>query len=219
MKGQITKEELKENPLFWYNYICWFRGFDDKKEMNIDEALEVLEINQAEFDQWHDAFFPENPANDDLRYIEECLCAEMTIHIEFRAHEIVFFLNDRYIGNLGGHFEAWFLTWEELLAFDRYDFIFLLLLPMAGIEQDQVNEAEKHIAHRLRSIPQFEHHAEYIAYCIVNGLKIEGKFSERNDVGIVNNQNHSVRNIEKYPDYTEDVISLNATLKRYAEGI
>ncbi|RYF20993.1 MAG: hypothetical protein EOO42_11390, partial [Flavobacteriales bacterium] len=59
--------------------------------------------------------------------------------------------------------------------------------------------------------------AEYIANCILNGLKIEGQFFEQDEVGIVNNQNHSVRNIEKYPRYREDVIKLNGILKELVE--
>ncbi|RZL38994.1 MAG: hypothetical protein EOO96_01710 [Pedobacter sp.] len=52
-------------------------------------------------------------------------------------------------------------------------------------------------------MPKFEIKAEYIANCVLNGLKIEGKFSEQNGVGIVNNQNHSIRNIENYPIYIQ----------------
>jgi hypothetical protein len=60
----------------------------------------------------------------------------------------------------------------------------------------------------------FENHAEYIAKCILNGLTINGRFFEENEIGILNNQNHSVRNIEKYPRYAEDVIKLNGVLKK-----
>lgn len=43
MNRQITKEEIQHNTFFWKLYLCWFRGFDDKKEINIDEAVEVIE--------------------------------------------------------------------------------------------------------------------------------------------------------------------------------
>jgi hypothetical protein len=34
-------------------------------------------------------------------------------------------------------------------------------------------------------------------------------------VGITNNQNHSVRNVEKYPRYRDDVVILNKALKGF----
>ncbi|WP_162796146.1 Imm19 family immunity protein [Pedobacter namyangjuensis] len=62
----------------------------------------------------------------------------------------------------------------------------------------------------------FEKNAAYITYCIVNGLVMEQPFVN-SEIGLINNQNHSVRNIEKYPDYKEDVKELNVTLRKFVE--
>jgi len=140
----------------------------------------------------------------------------MSFQIEFRENEIVFFLNEVYIGNLGGHFEAWFLTWDELLAFDKYPSLFLLLLPMTGVELQQTELAKELIKKKLQNIDVFEKNATYITYCIVNGLVMEQPFVN-SEIGLINSQNHSVRNIEEYPDYKEDVKELNVTLRKFVE--
>ena len=123
-------------------------------------------------------------------------------------------MNGIYIGNLGGHFEAWFLTLDELIKFNNHDLLFLLLLPMAGIEKEQTKMAKEFVSKQLRLIPGFKEGSNYIAECIVNGLVMNGGF-QKAKIGITNNQNHSVRNIEKYPRYKDDVMQLNAALKTF----
>jgi len=214
MNKQITQDDLKDNTFFWHTYISWFRGYDDINEINIDEALEVIGIDTEKLAQWEKQFFPQNNDEEFSRFIGEKLNEDITFSIEFQEGEIVFFLNDIYIGNLGGHFEAWFLTWDELLAFQQFEHLFLLLLPMTAIEKHQTDKAKQIVQNHLKTIPGFEENAEYIAKCILNGLTIEEPFFEQAEVGIVNNQNHSVRNIEKYPRYREDVIELNKILKK-----
>lgn len=217
MGKQIIIAEIKDSPYFWYMYLKWFRGFDDKNEINLDEALEVIDIDQNQSHRYEEDFFSD--INDEtIKFIDEKLSDDMSIYIEFQENEIVFFLNGIYIGNLGGHFEAWFLTWQELLAFEKHPFMFLLLLPMTGIEKDQIEEAKEIIAKQLKAIPSFETDATYIAYCIVNGLIIEQGFFIQNDFGIVNQQNHSVRNIEQYPSYQNNVKELNIALSKFMES-
>jgi hypothetical protein len=217
MNRQITKDDLIDNAFFWYAYISWFRGYDEINEINIYEAHEIIGIDREKLTDWQKQFFPQNKDEEIVRVIEGKLNENITFLIEFYDSEVVFFLNDIYIGNLGGHFEAWFLTWDELLAFQQFEYIFLLLLPMTAIEKHQIEDAKTVIQNHLKTIPKFEKNAEYIAKCILNGLLIEGQFSKQDEVGIVNNQNHSVRNIEKYPRYKEDVIELNRTLKKLVD--
>ena len=217
MERQITKNELKDNTFFWYAYISWFRGYDDVNEINIDEALEVIGIEREKLAEWEKQFFPQNKDEEFVRFIGGKLNENITFLIEFQDSEIVFFINDTYIGNLGGHFEAWFLTWDELLAFQQFEHLFLLLLPMTAIEKHQIEDAKTVIQNHLKTIPKFENHVEYIAQCILNGLTIDETFFVHNEVGIVNSQNHSVRNVEKYPRYREDIIELNITLKKVVD--
>jgi len=179
--------------------------------------MEVIDIDRKLLLQWEEVFFSDI-SDESTKFIDGELSNEMSIYIEFQENEIVFFLNGIYIGNLGGHFEAWFLTWQELLAFEKHPFMFLLLLPMTGIERDQIEEAKEIIAKQLEAIPSFETDATYIAYCIVNGLIIDQSFFIQNDFGIVNQQNHSVRNIEQYPSYQNNVKELNIALSKFMES-
>lgn len=211
MDNRITAEEIKDDPSFWNLYMCWFRGYDKINELNMDEALEVIGINNNEIDTWHNKLF--NDDNKNAKAIGGILHHDLSFDIQFRESEIVYFLNDIYIGNLGGHFEAWFLTLDELIKLDKFNLLFLLLLPITAIEKKQYSIAKKLIVDHLVTIPLFDKHANYIAECILECLIINDDFATIDGVGIVNSQNHSVRNIEKYPRYTNDVTNLNLALE------
>lgn len=212
MNLEIQIEELNQNTFFWKFYLCWFRGYDEKEEINIDEAVEVVEINETDFYHWERAFFNHDDIEENPRYVTGQLNDDLNFAIEFAEYEINFFLNDIYFGNLGGHFEAWFFTLEELLAFEKYPNLFLLFLPMTGIEEEQKNIVRPFIVKHLKEIPEFESHSEYIADCILNGLIMITPFQETPGIGLTNKQNHSVRNITDYPRYEDDVRELNKTL-------
>jgi len=212
MNNEITIEEIRNNTFFWKFYLCWFRGFDDKEEINIDEAVDVIETNETEFYTWERLFFNHESIEENPRYIAGNLTDNLNFAVEFQEYEINFFLNDIYIGNLGGHFEAWFLTLDELLAFEKDPVFFLLLLPMTGIQENQKSVLQPIITKHLEAIPKFESHSEYIANCILNGLIMDSSFQETAEIGLTNNENHSVRNVIKYPRYEEDVKQLNRIL-------
>ena len=128
-KNWISKEDITKNKtFFWYHYISWFRGYDEDLELNMDEVLDKsLDIDSEEFDKWHSTFFGKED-----KFIGGKLAENLSFCIELLEYERAFFINDIYIGNLGGHFVAWFFTLDELLAFDKYKYLFLLMLPMAG---------------------------------------------------------------------------------------
>lgn len=209
MNHQIILNDIRTNTIFWYSYISWFNGFDEENEINIDEALETAGILNDDIDlhQWQNTFFESHSI------ISGKINEKMTFLIEFKKDEIVYFLNDIYIGNLGGHFQAWFLTLDELTKIGAKDsLLFMLLLPMTGLEKQEITSCKTQISNNLKSIPKFETKADYIAECISNGIKINGHFRTTEN-GIINDQNHSVRNIDKYPRYRNSVIELNEYLK------
>ncbi|WP_343565825.1 Imm19 family immunity protein [Sphingobacterium sp.] len=218
MDKRISVKELEGNVFFWYYYLCWFRGYDTENELNIDEALEgVLQIDAEDLANWKQLFFPPNAADEVLRYIAEDLTEQLSIHIQFRTNAIVFFLNDCYIGNLSGHFEAWFLTLEELNSFGKYSLMFLLLLPMLGISAAQAQDTQSFIAKYLATIPTLADHAPYIASCITSGLVMTNGFVQQNALGLTNDQNHSVRNINQYPSNKDDITALNKILEQFVQ--
>ena len=223
----LTKNDIGyENHNFWWFYIMAYRGFDDEEELNLDDAImEVIDEDSVvpDFSQWMETFCPKDGVDNEGNYenpnvIAGGLTDEMNFAIEFHGWHINYFINDIYIGNIGGHFEAWFLTLEELLTFDKYDYLFMLLLPMTGVEESEREMIEKLICKKLEQIEFFKGHEAYIAQCITNGLVMEDKFEETPDIGLTSNENHCVRNISKYPRYKDDVIALNKVLRNFVKG-
>ncbi|MFC0780210.1 Imm19 family immunity protein [Flavobacterium sp. HJSW_4] len=212
MNPAIQIEELSNNTFFWKYYFCWSRGYDEKEEINIDEAIEVVEINETEAYEWERVFFNYEDIEENPRYISNKVNDDLNVVVEFAEYEINFFLNDIYFGNLGGHFEAWFFTLEELLSFEKYPNLFLLFLPMTGISEDQKAILKPVIIKHLNAIPKFEERSDYIADCLLNGLIMQSPFQEIEGIGLTNNENHSVRNITDYPRYKEEVLALNKIL-------
>ncbi len=213
MNKSIQIEEVSNNTFFWKYYFCWSRGYDEKEEINIDEVLEVVEINETEAYEWERVFFNYDDIEENPRYISNKINDDLNVVVEFAEYEINFFLNDIYIGNLGGHFEAWFFTLEELLSFEKNPNLFLLFLSMTGISEDQKAILKPIVVKHLNTIPKFEEQSDYIANCLLNGLIMQSPFQEIEGIGLTNNENHSVRNITDYPRYKEDVILLNKILK------
>ena len=215
------------NHNFWWYYVSAFQGYDDDKEVSLMEAIgDVLDIHAytANFDEWYRAFTPKEKADDDgilahPNVIEFVLRDEVRFKIAFHVFEIQYYLNDIYMGNLGGHFEAWFFTWKELLAFDDGTALFLFLLPMTGIEETQRKQAEKLISERLKQVPIFSKESNYIAQLIANGLVIDGAYSEVADIGTICTQNDSVRNVVKYPQHKDDVVKLNQIISGYTNTL
>jgi hypothetical protein len=164
MSKVLTAEDIRyNNHNFWWYYVSAFQGYDNEKELSLMEAIEdVLDINEyiANFDEWYQVFAPKEKADADgmlenPNVIEFVLRDEVQFKIEFHVFETQYYLNDIYIGNLGGHFEAWFFTWKELLALDDGTALFLLLLPMTGIEKTERKQAEQLISERLKQVPMF----------------------------------------------------------------
>ena len=223
----LTKKDISfDNLNFWYYYVFCFRGSDDQKELNLDDAIRdvVVDIEKyvPSFSDWYNEFYPKEKADSDglfenPKIIAGTLTEDIRFAIEFHLWETTFYINNIYIGNLGGHFEAWFLTFKELMAFDKYEMLFLLFLPMTGVEENERELAEALVSEKLKSISMYAEQSNYIAKCIVNGLIVNKPFDTIPDIGIVSDTNHSVRNIIKYPRYKDDVVELNKALENFVE--
>ena len=73
MKNQISADDIRNNTFFWYSYFSCFNGYDAKNEINIEEALEVLKIDESELDKWNNKFFFYNQLKENTRFIGERL--------------------------------------------------------------------------------------------------------------------------------------------------
>ena len=88
---------------------------------------------------------------------------------------------------------------------------------MTGVEENERKLAESLVSENIKSIPMYAEQSDYIAKCIVNGLIVDKPFYTIQDVGIVSDTNHSVRNIIKYPQYKDSVLELNKALESFVE--
>ncbi|MFW1985742.1 Imm19 family immunity protein [Acinetobacter guillouiae] len=212
---QVAEQEISFfNVHFWHWFLLLFRGFDEEKELNLDEAIQEavgLDPYNKELATWYQSFLPSE--NNTIRNYQFSISADIWVDIQFAQEQINYYLNDLYIGNLGGHFEAWFFTLEELLSFQLNDQHFLILLAMLGVEPQQTLDVRIQISKRLNNIPSFQGQQDYIANCIVNGLKMNQEFYQDEQIGILNRQNHSMRNVELYPDDLEHIKTINLILK------
>lgn len=212
---QVAEQEISfSNVHFWHWFLLLFRGFDEEKELNLDEAIQEavgLDPYNKELATWYQSFLLSE--NNSIRNYQFSISADIWVDIQFAQEQINYYLNDLYIGNLGGHFEAWFFTLEELLSFQLNDQHFLLLLAMLGVEPQQTLDVRIQISKRLNNIPSFQGQQDYIANCIVNGLRMNQEFYQDEQIGILNRQNHSMRNVELYPDGLEQIKTINLILK------
>ncbi|WP_333667511.1 Imm19 family immunity protein [Acinetobacter guillouiae] len=212
---QVAEQEISfSNVHFWHWFLLLFRGFDEEKELNLDEAIQEavgLDPYNKELAAWYQSFLLSE--NNSIRNYQFSISADIWVDIQFAQEQINYYLNDLYIGNLGGHFEAWFFTLEEFLSFQLNDQHFLLLLAMLGVEPQQTLDAKIQISKRLNNIQTFQGQQDYIANCIVNGLRMNQEFYQDEQIGILNRQNHSMHNVELYPDDLEQIKTINLILK------
>lgn len=76
-----------------------------------------------------------------------------TLFVEYHPFETIFFFNDLYLGNTGGHYHLSLFTWNELLQIvqhhEKESLLFFLLLPLVvGTKQERAairEETEKHL--------------------------------------------------------------------------
>ncbi|MCX5467351.1 Imm19 family immunity protein [Acinetobacter nematophilus] len=215
MSQHILENEIRfSNDHFWHWFIALLRGFDEEKELNLDEAIEEmtgLDLYSREIKEWYMSFLPEYTDQAKRNY-HLAIRSKLYVDIQFTPEEIRYYLNDLYIGNIGGHFEAWFFSLKEFQRLQLTDLHFLLLLPMLAVEQNQSTVVTALIAKRLSNIKSFQGHEDYIASCLVNGLVLQQDFYLDESVGVCNHQNHSIRNIEQCTHAVEHIQKLNELL-------
>ena len=128
---------------------------------------------------------------------------QVTLVVEFHPFEVVYFLNDVFIGNTGGHFMLSLLSWEEFLRIVKVGgdsaMLFFLLLPFVVGAKAEEEEIRKEIQKRLEHMVfNADHHIPVIANYLVNHtIFVEDEpdmFYDDPELGRICKRNHSVRN-------------------------
>ncbi|WP_178372179.1 Imm19 family immunity protein [Chitinophaga jiangningensis] len=146
---------------------------------------------------------------------------EVTLYAEFRPHETVYFFNDTYLGNTGGHFHLSLFSWEELKAITakaahNESLLFLLLLPLTVGNVEEQAEIEAAIAQHLQNTSlelsgeQLELITQFLTRHLIFEDHEQNVFELLKNVGPVINRKHSERSRQKED---EDILPVNEIIK------
>ncbi len=145
----------------------------------------------------------------------------VTFYAEFHPYETIYFFNDVYLGNSGGHFHLSLLSWRELQTIIAQEqanpsLLFLLLLPLViGNEAEQEEIGREVTVHLRQMVVHFEEEqlrmiTAMLCRHLVFRDKVMNVLRYREHTGWVTSRNHSERN-EFIAD--EDLRRINEVIK------
>jgi len=179
---------------------------DDDEEMMLSDYLPANYKMPAS--EWYNELTGKQDENGDeiepwrgITLICE-INAQVTLYVEFHSTETVYFFNDIYLGNTGGHFHLSLLSWRELLEIvDQYpqnpSLLFLLLLPLTIGNEPEKEEIELETRKHLKQTVLNPEHFPVISKHLCRHLIFEdvemNVFEYKHGIGLVSKRNHSER--------------------------
>lgn len=206
----------RDNNNFWLYYMasefCW--AVDDDAEMMFSDWL--VERNDFPSDKWYHDFTGADKEPWDGTTLGLKLNDNITLAIEFHANGTVYFLNDTYIGETGGHPYLSIFRWQEVKAItEGKDYSAFLMLPLVvgkKSEEEEIGVYIKKILCALTFIDDKD--VEYITTCLLTHIIVdENSFEEDAEFGIICTRNHSTRNPKSNNNTLEDIQNLNNLIK------
>lgn len=172
---------------FWINYFgcCYPNGYDEEEDVSVSELMQELYTEEVgswweSFTGYYEGVLDESDGYvDDPITLEEALSQDQILRIKFHPGDILYFINDKQIGSTGPHCELQTIPYKEierLLALKNGRQLFLLLLPLAFVEQEEIQSAREKIAEQMRGY-FVESQCESVSECIVAGLAVGTKKS------------------------------------------
>lgn len=187
---------------------------DDEKEMMLsDYMMEHFEMPAKDWLEELSGQTEEDGGEPDpwigYTYIHE-VNDKVTLFAEFHSYNTVYFFNDIYLGNTGGHFHLSLLSWTELkeiIANDKAERspLFLLLLPLVIGNESERTEIESKILEALQqtALDLNETHLGQLTKFLTRHLIFRDSpkniLLPKEHVGLTTSRNHSERN-EKHSD-------------------
>lgn len=165
---------------FWINYFgcCYPNGYDGEEDVSAFELMQELYTEEIgvwweSFTGYYEGVLEESDGYlDDPITFEETLSQDKSLKIEFHPGDILYYINDEQIGSAGPHWELQTIPYkevEQLLSLKNGQQLFLLLLPLAFIKQEEVQPARERVAEQMKSYFP-ESLCERVSGCIVAGL-------------------------------------------------
>lgn len=144
----------------------------------------------------------------------------VTLYAEFHPNETVYFFNEIYLGNTGGHVHLSLLSWNELKAIVNRDetdpaLLFFLMLPLTIGNKSEQPEIEATIARYLKktvldlNAAQIASITSFLSSHLIFDEEEQNTFEHINNIGLVVNRNHSERN-RKHSE--EDLTRINTVI-------
>lgn len=142
---------------------------------------------------------------------------KVNLLVEFHYFETIYFFNDLYLGNTGGHYHLSLFTWAEFLKIvqnrEQENLLFFLLFPLVVGSKTELPAIEQELNRRLKELPLKQEHIPIIAKYLCGHTVFEDDeermFLEDPQKGTVCKRNYSERSPEKD---TQDLITINVAI-------
>lgn len=164
---------------FWINYFgCSYpNSYDESNDISVSELMEELYTEEVgkwweQFTGYYEGVFDESDGYLDNPTTLEELLPDKNLKIEFHPGDILYFINDEQIGSTGPHWELRTIAYKEvekLLSLKNGRQLFLLLLPLAFIGEEDIQSVREKITEQMKNYFS-ENLCERVSGCIVAGL-------------------------------------------------
>lgn len=170
------------NQKFWTGFFAtsFPTALDEETDMSLSEIIEENKMSDInwwnKFTKYYDGVLEETDGYIDEPEMLICnLTNTQTLKIEFHPGNTVYYVNNKQIACTGGEYNIQIFSFTDLLKYTKEkndNRIFLLLLPLTIISNQDINSATEIISNILKEI--FDKYlCNQFANSIVYGLKEE----------------------------------------------
>ena len=170
------------NKKFWTGFVAtsFPTALDEETDSSLAEIIEEEETTDSNwwgnFTKYYDGVLEEADGYIEKPQMLICHLTEaQTLKIEFHPGDTVYYINDRQIANTGGEYQIQIFPLADLLRYregGNDNRMFLLLLPLTVITNEDTSHAAEMIANVLKEI--FERNlCDRLSKSIVYGLMEE----------------------------------------------
>ena len=165
-----------DNRDFWLGFMAtsFPTALEEETDMSLTELMIEAGLSDTSwwdnFTKYYDGIFEESDGYVDEPETLICkLVPNQILKIEFHPGDNVYYVNNKQIACTGGHYHIQIIPFQDLLKTTKDKQLFLLLLPLAIIDNQDKDQALQIISNALQKIFDQSLCSQYAA-CIVNGL-------------------------------------------------
>lgn len=159
----LTLKDLEfSNRQFWTGFFAasFPTALDEKTDMSLTEIIEEKSLADISwwntFTKYYDGVYEESDGYVDNPETLVCeLTAAYTLKIEFHPGDTVYYVNNKQIACTGAEYNIGIFSFSDLLEYTKENNdtrIFLLLLPLTVISDQDADNAAKVISNALKEV-------------------------------------------------------------------